>query len=111
VSDRKRLGLEEGKDFAKGRDVRRRRARSKRKVVDVAKMYSDEYILITVKGGDGETASKVRGCPFWAMDCGDTAIVGGGEGKPDRSTDGRRRKRQRKGRRILRLRFMIVDVV
>jgi hypothetical protein len=64
VSDGKRLGLEKGKDFAKGRDVRGRSARSKRKVMNVAKMHGDEYILITVIGGDGETASKVRGSPF-----------------------------------------------
>ena len=64
MSDGKRLGLEKGKDFAKGRDVRGRSARSERKVVNVAKMHSDEYILITVIGRDGETASKVRGSPL-----------------------------------------------
>jgi hypothetical protein len=64
MSDGKRLGLEEGKDLAKGRDVRRSSARPKRTVVYIAKMNSDEYILITVKGGDGKTASKVRSCPF-----------------------------------------------
>ncbi len=64
MSDGKRLGLEEGKDFAKSRDVRCSSARPKRKVVDIAKMNGDEYILITVKGGDGKTASKVRSCPF-----------------------------------------------
>ncbi len=48
MSDGKRLGLEEGKDFAKGRDVRRSSARTERKVVDIAKMNGDEYVLITV---------------------------------------------------------------
>ena len=64
MSDGKRLGLEKGKDFAKSRDVRGRSARSKRKVVNVAKMHSDEYILITVIGGDRKAVSKVRGSPF-----------------------------------------------
>ena len=75
MSDGKRLGLEEGKDFSKSRDVRGRSAGSKRKVVNITKMHGDEYILITVIGGDRETASKVRGSPLGTMDCGDTAIV------------------------------------
>ena len=68
MSDGKRLGLEKGKDFAKGRDVRGRSAGSKRKVVNITKMHGDEYILITVIGGDRETASKVRGSPLGTMD-------------------------------------------
>ena len=64
MSDGKRLGFEKGKDFAKGRDVRGRSARSHRKIVNIAKMNSDEYILITVIGGDRKAASKVRGSPF-----------------------------------------------
>ena len=111
MSDGKRLRLEKGKDFAKGRDVRGRGARSKRKVMNVAKMNGDEYILITVIGGDRKAASKVRCSPFGTMDCGDTAIVGGGTGKSGRSTDGRRRNSERKGRVVLRLRIVIVDVV
>jgi hypothetical protein len=54
MSDGKRLGFEKGKDFAKGRDVRGRSAGSHGKVVHIAKMNSDEYILITVIGGIGK---------------------------------------------------------
>ncbi len=53
VSDRKRRRLEEGKNLFKGRDN-----------VNKANVKSDEDALLPVIGGDGETSSQIRHCPF-----------------------------------------------
>ena len=95
MGDRKRLSVEEGKDFLEGGDVGRCSPSFDRQVMNVAKVKSDKKVLVSLVRGNRKASGQIRRRPFGTMDGSD--LTGGKSrvGETSGTANGGRRRSKR----------------